>query len=142
MDSAYRCGKHLPRTTDHAQTQHGADDVLRATIISGGWMVSDCESEGETAVPKFVPHESPPEPEPPNQSDQEEEETTLPKIDPHVKSEGHQKICDVFLPELFRVLKDPRYATKAPRDQVKETCWRALPLPLHVYYLFCIIIYY
>ena len=51
----------------------------------------------------------------------------LPTMQPHVKSEGHRKICDILLPELFSVLNDPLYANKTPREQVREACYRTMP---------------
>ena len=135
------------RTCENEATP-ASDQLLKDTILEGGWIASDCESllgDGENENrnnlrPEVEPElESPPaplhEPHPPNNEDAVPEEhvpeaeemvddVNPPVVEPHVNTEGHRNICSILLPQLFWVMKDPRYAGRSPRDQVREACDR------------------
>lgn len=135
------------RTCENEATP-ASDQLLKDTILEGGWIASDCESlfgddENENRnnlPPDPEPElESPPapldEPHPPNNEDAVPEEhvpeaeervddVSPPILKPHVNSEGHRNICSILLPQLFWVMKDPRFAGRSPRDQVREACDR------------------
>lgn len=150
-----------------------ADQLLTDKILSGGWIASDCESEGgcdaqrnTTQSPPDVPFEPPvgdgsrnlehehgvpgrnesvPASEPSDVLRDDAGEPVaaavggdvnpavpspeMPKIEPHVNTEGHRKICATLLPVLFAVMVDPRYKDRGPREQVREACFRSMPLP-------------
>lgn len=138
-----------------------ADQVLTDQIISGGWIASDCESEGEcdakgnTSHSPDVPFEPPvgdnsrnhehvPASEPRDVCTDHASEPVaaavnpdanpavppraMPPIEPHVNTEGHRKICEILLPELFSVLMDPKCKKWSPRDHLEEACYRSMPL--------------
>lgn len=125
------------------------DKDLKHTILSEGWIVSDCESEGinEENVHEPHSHDLPPPPPaadeiPPADSGneipaaevssapaaEEDEEVSPPVLEPHVNSEGHRQICSILLPRLFAVMRDPQYSRKSPRDQIREACYRLMVL--------------
>lgn len=54
-------------------------------------------------------------------------ELPLPSFEPHIKTEGHQKICQIVLPVLCCVLRDSVWCTRGPRDQVREALDRNMP---------------
>ena len=54
----------------------------------------------------------------------------VPTFTPRLKSEGHQKICQVLLPLLFGVCGESSWCTKSPRDQVREAL--DSPMAAHV----------
>ena len=54
----------------------------------------------------------------------------VPAFTPRLKSEGHQKICQVLLPLLYGVCGESSRCTKSPRDQVREAL--DSPMAAHV----------
>ena len=48
-----------------------------------------------------------------------------PQVTPLVNSAGHKAICETVLPQLFKVMLEPLWSTRTPREQVRETLDRA-----------------
>lgn len=51
-----------------------------------------------------------------------EGDIVIPEFTQHVNTRGHQAICEVLLPALFVVLRDPSMQHMSPRDHVRMAC--------------------
>ncbi len=56
-----------------------------------------------------------------------EGDVVIPEFTMHVKTRGHQAICEILLPALFSVLRDPSMQHLSPRDHVRKACQSLLP---------------
>ena len=56
----------------------------------------------------------------------EPEEPEPPVFTPAHSTEGHRAICKTLLPILFAVIREDQWRGRAPRDQIREACWRTM----------------
>ena len=107
-------------------------DQAPLEISSDGSTSNDDENEEEDLPPKawleddqdesaLPPNEAEPAPQPCGAVN---DEASPAIFEPRCSTAGHRAICEVLLPVLLKVMRDPAWSTKVPREQVRQACDR------------------